>query len=140
MKLLGISPWSNLWGLKNNGGTPTLYNLIKGFVDAGNEVHLICPFDKSERIVLKNLYFHQFKLPFNNLKSNIKILNRVHLKILYFLFILLATFKALKITKKIKPDIIYGFSAWGAPVGYLIGKIRKVPNITRLFGISLSFY
>ena len=136
LKILGILPFNRLWYTKT-GGTPTLYNLIKGFIDAGHEVHLVCLFDKEEDIFLKDLYVHRFKLPLNNFKSNIKVLNGIYSKILYFLFILIATCKALKITRKMKPDIIYGFAGSGAAAAYLVAKIRNIPNITRLFGTFL---
>jgi len=136
LKILGISPFNRLWYAKT-GGTPTLYNLIKGFIDAGDEVHLLCPFDKKENFCLKGLYVHRFKLPFNNFKSNRKVLNGIYSKILYFLFVLLTASETLKITKKMKPDIIYGFTGWGAATAYLIAKIRNIPNITRLFGTFL---
>ena len=136
MKIFGISPWGDLWYTKS-GGTPTLYNLIKGFIDAGHEVHLVCPLEENEATPLNNLHIHRFKLPFNNFRSNIKTLNRIHTKILYFLFILLATHKALKVTRKTRPDIIYGFAGSGAVTAYLIAKMRNIPNITRLYGTFL---
>jgi len=136
MKIFGISPWGNLWDAKG-GGASTLYNLIKGFIDAGHEVHLVCPFDRKENIVLKDLHVHRFKLPFSNLRSNIRILNRIYSKISYFLFILLAMRKSLEIAKKTKPDIVYGFANSGTVTAYFIAKIKNIPNITRLYGTFL---
>jgi len=137
MNILIISPLG-IW-YKKGGGTPTKYNLMKGFIDAGHEVHLLCPLEKNKDSSINNLHIHEFRLPLSNFRSNIKTLNRIHTKILYFLFILLATHKALKVTRKTRPDIIYGFAGSGAVTAYLVGKIKGIPNITRLFGVIFLY-
>lgn len=133
MKVFVISPFSKLM-YKKGGGTPTKYNLIKGFTDAGHEVHMICPSDNAPTNPIKELQIHRFKLPFNNFRSDMRALNLVHIKVLYFLFIFLATCRALAIARKIGPDVVYGFGCSGAVAAYIIGKMEGIPNITRLFG------
>jgi len=137
MNILIISPLG-IW-YKKGGGTPTKYKLIKGFIDAGHEIHLLCPLEKDKDSSINNLHIHEFRLPLSNFRSNIKTLNRIHTKISYFLFILLATNKALKVTRKTRPDIIYGFAGSGAVTAYLIAKIRNIPNITRLYGAMMLY-
>ena len=137
MKILIISPFNR--DVYNKGaGKVTEYNLIKGLTEVGNEVHIVC-FTKDEKILPDNLHIHRFKLPFNNFRSNIKTLNRIHTKVLYFLFIVLATYKALEVTRKTKADIIYGFAGSGAATAYLIAKIKNIPNITRLYGVMILY-
>lgn len=134
MKILVILPFNRLW----YAGTPILFNLIKGFTDVGHEVHIVL-FNKTkdEEVSLRGLYVYSFGLPLANLRSNIKVLNWIYAKILYFLFILLAVRKSLEIAKKIKPDVVYGFASSGAVAAYFVAKIKNILNVTRIFGTFL---
>ncbi|MCD6476851.1 MAG: glycosyltransferase family 4 protein [Candidatus Aenigmarchaeota archaeon] len=119
-----------------NGGSPTIYMSMKALINKHYDIHLICPYDKTQtNPKWKNLYVHCFKLP--KFKCNIKGISWFFNKLKYFIFIILATRKALKISKRYKPSLVYAITYYGAPVGYLISKVKKISNITRLYGTFL---
>ncbi|MFC2001652.1 glycosyltransferase family 4 protein [Chloroflexota bacterium] len=126
-----------LWTMGRGKGIPSLYRTLKGFTEAGHEVHLLLPFKEHEPAyeLDDGIHIHRFKRPLKNIPQ-IRILGVLIQKISWLLFLLCATIKAYKIARTIKPDVVYGFTSYGAPVAWIIGKIHRVPNITRLFGVQ----
>jgi glycosyltransferase involved in cell wall biosynthesis len=135
-KIFIVSPFASLWRF-NNGGTPTIYNLIKGLIDAGKEVHLVCPLNGNERVDMEGLRVHHFKMWTGAPWRGVRLLNLMYSKISIFLFVLLAWRKTMNVIKKNKPDIIYGLAGPGAVAAYLVARSKHIPNVTRLYGIFI---
>ncbi|WP_083523454.1 glycosyltransferase family 4 protein [Methanofollis ethanolicus] len=135
LKIAIVSPWSRLFYLDNKGGTPTIYNLVKGLADAGHEVHMICPYEKGQRSIIPGLYIHSYVAPFFSLHIKNRILNGLYAKFKFFSLILFATIRAIRVSRKIDPDVVYGYAGSGAVTAYIISRLWKIPNITRLLGV-----
>lgn len=135
LRIFGISPWPGFWSMKNKGGVPSLYLVQKGFVDAGHEVYYFNTTNKDE--VNGGIHIYGFRNPLSSIQSSNKILNYMIQVIAWILFNLFATIKVLKISRKIKPDIIYAHSTSPVPPTYIVSKIHRIPNIRRLYGTFL---
>lgn len=136
LKIFGISPWPSFWLIGNKGGTPSEYFVQKGFVDAGHEVYYFSTTNKDE-IIDGGIHIYGIITPLSSIQSSNKILNYMTQVISWILFNLFATIKVLKISRKIKPDIIYAHSTYPVPAAYIVSKILKIPNIRRLYGTFL---
>ena len=137
--VLGISPF--LWTMGRGKGIPSLYNTLKGFIAAGHEFHLILPGEKNEPAyeLYEGIHIYRFKWRFNKI-PRIKIIGLILQKIAWLSFIISAFLKARAVARKVKPDVVYGFTSAGAPVACTIGRNRRIPNITRQFGTFLYKY
>lgn len=136
LKIFGISPWSSFWLIGNKGGTPSEYVVQKGFVDAGHEVYYFNTTNKDE-IIDGDIHIYGIRVPLSSIHSTNKMLNYMTQIISWILFNLFATIKVLKVSRKIKPDIIYAHSTYPVPAAYIVSKIHRIPNIRRLYGTFL---
>ncbi len=136
LKILEIS--TGLWSMGEKKGTPSVYYLQKGLINAGHEVHLVIPAKENHKVqTLDNIDFHYFKAPFTSFHPKNILLRRLLAKINWLFFILYGWLKARALANKIKPDVVYGHTSYGAPIAYLVAKKLRIPNITRLYGTFL---
>jgi len=158
MKILHISSLP-LWSMDGKGGMPSLQETLKGHVKAGFEIEIILPeydlfSNELKPLTVKNnekFKIHTAQCPWLPLIKKIRqkiirihgneipyiyrwIINILVLK-LYTLSLVL---KALKIRKKFKPDLVYAHNQYSAAAGFLIGRLWKIPNVTRLYGTFLA--
>ena len=104
------------------------YHLLSGLVNRGHEVHFLIPGSKKtiENKTFNGIYIHEFRKPLS-----VPIIS-------FFSFIFFGVLDALKIVKEYgEPDVFYGGSV-GAIISYILGKIYRKPNITRIFGTTLT--
>jgi len=57
----------------------------------------------------------------------------------YLYYLMLATLAGLRAARVCKPDVVVGYGAWAAPIAFFVARSMGLPNVTRLFGQSLSF-
>jgi len=132
LRIFVIVPWPlSLYIEKQKGLVGSSeYNLLSGLVNKGHEVHFIMP-DSDKTIDSKKfngIHIHEFRRP-----SSVPILS-------FFSFIFFGLLDALKIVKEYsKPDVFYGANI-AAILSYILGKIHRKPNITRVFGTMLVPY
>lgn len=137
LTVLGISNIP-MWGMGHKGGMPSVYWGQKGFEIAGHEIHLLLPAgsDRGEPIE-DGIHLHYVRVPFTPLSPRNIWLHRFSIKIYWLTFVILAIYAAIGIAKKIKPDVVYGHTSYGAPVAWFVGRMFGIPNITRLYGTFL---
>lgn len=166
LKILAISALP-LWVMGEKKGMPSIYLGIKGFIDAGHEVHFVTPdalifsgakYLKGDckrkrnyeiyegiRIYRFNFLFVSFlkklssiKFPFEGISKYIEIpLQFIGSTIMWFLFILFSLKPSLKIAREIKPNVVYAHNSYATLVSYIIARKYRIPNITRLYGTFL---
>jgi len=154
LKILNLSPF--IWTMGKEAGIPSVYNVQRTFVDAGHQVHFVIPNGNPfvpgmmNRGSEKDLFIHTFWLPLRLCWSlaKLQLLTRQRSKLLhrmvsilailsiYFLFYSLGLVKSLIVAKKIKANVIYGHFFFFIPLAYIVGKIYKVPNIGRVYGVG----
>ena len=114
---------------------PSVYWGQKGFLVAGHEVHLLVPGENvREEITAEGIHLHHFRMPFKPLPSTHIWLHRISIKIYWSLFLFVAARAAMKIARKVRPNVVYGHTSYGAPVAWFVAKRCGVHNITRLYG------
>jgi glycosyltransferase involved in cell wall biosynthesis len=119
-------------------GTPSVYHLQRGLVEAGHQVHFMIPVREKDKIrTLKNVNFHFFSVPFASLRPRNVQLSRLLTKVNWLFFIFFGWLKASAVAKQTRPDLVYGHTSYGAPIAYLIARKLKVPSVTRLYGTFL---
>jgi glycosyltransferase involved in cell wall biosynthesis len=166
LKILAISALP-LWVMGEKKGMPSIYLGVKGFVDAGHEVHFVTPnglvFGRAKDLnveskrkeryeIYEGIHIYKFNfpfLPFLRKLSSIKLSFEEILKyieiplqfigstIRWFLFTLFSLRISLKIARETKPNVIYAHNSYAALSSYLIAKKYRIPNITRLYGTFL---
>ncbi len=135
-----ISPWSlDIYTEKQKGMKDTSeYRLLQGMINAGFEVHLIIPdkYGGEDPIDYDGISIHKYKLfqmpPIRN-----KLLNNVFKKSDFLILTILSTIKTLKISHNLCVDLYYGFTSSGSIAAFLVGMVRGVPNVSRIFGTFL---
>lgn len=134
MRVLHISPCP-IWDGEERSGMPSIYWGLKGFVDAGHHVMYAYAGKADRQYDIDGIQIHEFALP-TALPPRHIWLHRASNKLLALAFLVKGTRRALAISRSFKPDVIYGhFHA--APVAWLVGRVRRIPNITRIFGTFL---
>ena len=153
-----------LWNMGEKKGMPSLYEGVKAFIRHGHNVHFITCFpplhgsevevDHSKEYIKEGIRIYQFSIPLLSALKRLK--NRtfsphpliqlfqyaIHLFSEYTIWILFtigAVFKAKRVSSKYHPDVIYAYNEFAALAGYIVAKMYKVPNITRLFGTFLYY-
>ena len=165
MKIIAISALP-LWVMGDRKGLPTIYNGVKAFVDAGHEVHFISPllhlwrrdvdgeFGKRPKEVLYDgIHVHRFNIPFLPLLRKLSLLKPsrrkilryagrliefVSLAVMWALFTICALMLALHVAKGCRPNVVYAHNGLAAAAAYILAKLYKVPNVTRIYGTFLS--
>jgi len=140
LKIFRISPWPLLLYKEKEGGFSSSfeYFLLKKFVEAGHEVHYIVPASNTPKdFVYHGIHVHEFRHLFKNISPPALWLGFVVRIVSFFLLVVLATMKTLQISRKTRPNLVYGCAPPGALAAYAVGKVHNIPNITRLYGTFL---
>lgn len=135
MNVLHISPCP-IWDDEEKSGMPSIYWGLKGFVDAGHQVTYMFPGKQSRCYNYEGFWIREFRLWVPQISPKYIWLHRLFNKITAIVFFVVAPIQVLRVSRSFKPDVIYGHFH-GAPVAWLVGKIRGIPNITRIFGTFL---
>jgi len=160
MKILHISALP-VWSMEGKGGMPSLRETLKGHVAGGHEIELVLPrFDPfsdeaTELILPEGQPFTVHFAPctwlplFKKLRSKARCLGNGDsvpfvLRWLLNVFMLLAlTFSlalaAWRVRKKgFTPQLVYAHNQYAALSGFVVSRMWKVPNVTRLYGTFLA--
>jgi glycosyltransferase involved in cell wall biosynthesis len=150
-----------IWVQGERKTIPSLYEGVRAFIRNGHEVHFLTCFpplyyDVNGSNINKDcakeyINNYEFSIPVGNILkklTNVTLSNiliqlfqyAVRLASGYILWILFtygAVKKGRSIYKKYRPDIVYAYNEMAALSSYIIAKLCRVPNITRLFGTFL---
>jgi|Deesub1362B_J571_1020462.scaffolds.fasta_scaffold05837_2 glycosyltransferase involved in cell wall biosynthesis len=151
--LLAITPF--LWTSGEERGVRTVFETLVGYQKAGYDVHVMTldVFKKKSRLY-RGLVLHTFSIPFTSWIGNYGPFNSIFSyniskyavirylvdKLLWLGFVLIGCIHGIRLVKDCKPTIIYGFTSYGSPVAYFLGRIFRIPNVTRLLGTFLYPY
>lgn len=139
--VLGVYPWDRFWSMGEFRGAPSFYRAPKALVDAGHRVFISMPgAGRSPR----SEEYHGIRLlrygPAINFMpmSGPSVYLHLTKPFRYIYYIILASLAGLRAAREVGPDVVVGYGAWGAAVGFLVARCLGLPNVTRLFGQSLS--
>lgn len=160
MKILHISALP-VWSMEGKGGMPSLRETLKGHVAGGHEIELVLPrFDPfsdaaTELILPEGQPFTVHFAPctwlplFKKLRSKARCMGGGDsvpfvLRWLLNVFMLLAlTFSLALAARRVRkkgfvPQLVYAHNQYAALSGFVVSRLWKVPNVTRLYGTFLA--
>lgn len=136
MRVMSVSAY-RFWDGEDRKGMPSIYLEHKAFVDAGHDVLYVYPGPERRVWDCDGVRMHQFRLRYPTVPGRFLWTHRLSLKIFWWVFLVFGTWHAWRLARGFKPDVIYGQFFYGAPVAWLIGRVRRIPNITRMYGTFL---
>ena len=161
MKILHISALP-IWSMDGKGGMPSLRETLNGHVRDNHDIEVILPrcdlfSDDCELVNIKKTEAYPvYRAPcrwlpilkaFRNKVRRIYGRNTIPYPIRSMInvsMLFLLTLSLVKAGKKIcnrnhmATDLVYAHNQYAALAGYILGKILKVPNVTRLYGTFLA--
>ncbi|MFA5904043.1 MAG: glycosyltransferase family 4 protein [Desulfobacula sp.] len=161
MKIFHISALP-IWSMDGKGGMPSLRETLKGHIQAGYDLDIILPRYDLFSDDLKPLCIHEGDeysihvapcgwLPmvkaFRNRISKISGRNSIPYPVrwainisMFFLLTSSLLIEALNVYQqgKRKPDLVYAHNQYASLAGFLLGRLWKIPNVTRLYGTFLA--
>ncbi len=161
MNILHVSAlW--LWAMDGKGGMPSLYETVAGHSRSGHEVTMIMPkynlfsdqlevFSCSDVNVCK-LYLAEcswypvvgrIRKTIRNLSADNEIpyFLRWVINLSIALLLTMSLFlKGLSVRSQLREpiDLVYAHNQYAALAGWLLGRVCRVPNVTRLYGTFLA--
>ncbi len=116
---------------------PSIYLGHKAFVEAGHEVLFAVPGPRARTYQYDGIEVHEFRLPVPIVPQRHLWLHRLSLKVRWVAFLMVATIIGLRLGRRFRPHVVYGQFYPAAPVAWLLGRIWRIPNITRMYGTFL---
>ncbi|MFH1640678.1 MAG: glycosyltransferase family 4 protein [Candidatus Omnitrophota bacterium] len=149
MKLLNISNmplW--LWGKEK--GIPDVWFPQKAFIEAGWDIHFLCPVKEgvSQYSFNNGIHIHTFDFPFNlrgnaYLQTNTfwrkiraSLLSNLH----WFFFQIFSAFLGIRLGLKVRPDIIYAHTPASIFSAFLASRIVSAKLVLRFYGVRQLYW
>jgi len=126
----------NVWSMGNKRGAQSLYQTLWGYAKRGWEVHFLTAAPGPAGLLEKNIIVHRFSSPgLTNANSRSLLDKGFSILIGNFLpFILLGVHLGLRLERRFRFDLFYGYTMHGVPVASILGRLLKRPVITRFQG------
>ena len=160
MKILHISALP-VWSMDGKGGMPSLRETLKGHIAGGHEIELVLPrydpFSDDDKFLFvpedQGLIIHFARCRWLPLFKRLRVRARslgdgdsvpyVLRWILNVTMLLALTISLLRQSIKVrnggfKVDLVYAHNQFAALSGFLISRMWRVPNVTRLYGTFLA--
>jgi glycosyltransferase involved in cell wall biosynthesis len=142
IRVLGIYWVPSFWSLGPRTGASSFFLSVQSYARFGHEIHVSIPrtsgqpaYEEDEGV---RMYRYSGAINFESNPKRIAPIRITSRFLRYFYFLIIGTWNAVRLGRKIHPDLVVGYHYHGAPVGYLAGKALGVPNVTRLFGTQLN--
>jgi glycosyltransferase involved in cell wall biosynthesis len=132
--LLVITPWKRRWEMGGGAGLADDFHFIHGLTASGWRVHYVSPGDDAPPDVTADGYaVHGFYNIFASTERWPVWLRRV---LWPATFTLLATARALRVARLIKPDAVLGQTHLPSLAVFLVSMVRGVPSAMKLYGVE----
>jgi glycosyltransferase involved in cell wall biosynthesis len=143
MTVLGIYSWPELWSMGERRGAESFYLTLSAPLRFGHQVVVVSPRlpDQPLEETVDGIRFRRFRTTRSFIPDPFRQprLLRVSERILkYVAFQLTAYSTALRVAREIRPDLVVAYGAFAVPAARAVARRLGVPNVTRLFGQSLS--
>ena len=133
---------ANFWSMGEGVGAGSFWRTPRALAERGHEVHIVHPgpSDQPAGIEVRDgVHLHrypsssEFVLPMAPLP--VRLAKRVWI---YSTYQRIGFRTAMKVAREVRPDIVLAFGTFEAPVARKVAQAIGAPNVTRLFGNSLS--
>ena len=140
LTVLAVYSWREFWSMGEGRGAPSFFLSITSFQKRGHDMHVLMP-GRPGSPPLEDYHgvtLHRVTSAVNFMpEADGRLLQHIkHLSSYVYWFIrMVPAGKAL--AAEIGADVVIGMGELGAPAAFRIARARRVPNITRLFGIGM---
>jgi glycosyltransferase involved in cell wall biosynthesis len=142
LRVLGLYWVPSFWSLGNRMGASSFFLAVQAYAHFGHEIHVSAPRAKGQPAFEEDegVKIHHYRGAINfesdpTRTAPIRIASRF---LRYFYYLIVATYHGIRLGRRVRPDLVIGYHYHGAPVGYLVGRALRIPNVTRLFGTQLG--
>jgi glycosyltransferase involved in cell wall biosynthesis len=137
MKKIAIVTGLHLWSLGEKKGAASFYETIKGYTDHGYSVDLItCK--RIDGLDPTQVSYHVISFSFLESFIRIKKLGFFFRLLKWLLFQVFCIISLVKLARIDRLHIIYAYEYWGVPAAQIVGKLMKVPVVTRFQGTIMK--
>jgi glycosyltransferase involved in cell wall biosynthesis len=148
MNILMISAL-DLWSMGGKGGSPSLYQTLKGYDERGHRVFFLTyekdPLDpyyqREGQASFSHVEICRFKLPLGRFGSTMRMSEANAIRLNRFrrtlLFPLLAAIEGRRILTREKIDLLYGYEVNGIPAVWILKRFYRLPSVSRFQGTIL---
>jgi len=136
----------DIWTIGPYEGSQARWYTLKSYAQKGWNVHFITSwrergFDKEIHSKYRNIHIYRLNLDtLQTYASRTPKLGFFLRAIFWIVFQVSAFFTALKISKKGKIDVIYGYEIYGVPVAKFLSILWEIPVVSRFQGTSLRLF
>lgn len=126
-----------MWDDAVGVGMPSIFLGQHAFVDAGHRVRFLYPGRDNRKYEYQGVELHQFRFRWPVASPRHRWLHRITAKIYTWAFLPAAFTAAYRSARDMRPDVIYGHFYPAAPVAWLLARLLRMPNVTRMYGTFL---
>jgi glycosyltransferase involved in cell wall biosynthesis len=142
MTILAVYPWPAFWSMGEGRGSPSFAVSVTAFAQHGHEIHVLTPGrpDQPTEEDYHGAVMHRFRtrVDFVPDAGGPRVLAHFRLLWTYLYWLIRAVPAGLALAARVSPDVVFGMEKLGAPAAFAVARLRRIPNVTRLFGTELN--
>ncbi len=132
----------SFWSMGEGMGASSFWRVPRALAERGHEVHIVLPAERGDRPGIETregVLLHRFRSRIRFMPPYAILPLRLLLRLaIYMAYQAIGYASAMRVARETRPDLVMAFGTFEAPVARRIGRALRVPNVTRLFGNSLS--
>ena len=141
LTVLAVYGWREFWSMGEGRGAPSFFLSITSFAKAGHEMHVLMPGRPGSPRVedYHGVTLHRFRtaVDFMRNPSRSRVAHYAHMFFSYVYWFIRVLPAGLALARRVRPDAMFGMGELGAPAAFDISRLRRIPCVTRFFGIGL---
>lgn len=141
-RFLIVYAQSGFWSMGEGIGAGSFWRTPRALVERGHEVHFVLPAPLGQaggHVERDGLHLHFYASPIDFVLPMAPLPVRLAKRFsVHSTYQRIGLRSAMAVAEEIRPDIVLAFGTFEAPVAYKVARAIGVPNVTRLFGNSLS--
>ena len=141
-RFLVIFARPSFWSMGEGIGAVSFWRTPTALAERGHGVHVVLPAGpgEGEGVTDRNgVHLHRYRSPVGFVPPYAVLPVRLALRVgIYVAYQRIGTRTAMQLAREVRPDLILAFGTFEAPVARRVARWIGVPNVTRLFGNSLS--
>lgn len=133
---------SSFWSMGEGMGAGSFWRTPRALAERGHEAHIVLPAPDAGSVgseVRDGVTIHRYRSPIRFMPPYAVLPLRLLYRIaVYSAYQAVGYSSGMRVARAIRPDLVMAFGTFEAPVARRIGRALGIPNVTRLFGNSLS--
>jgi glycosyltransferase involved in cell wall biosynthesis len=123
-------------------GSPSFAASATAFARHGHEIHVLTPGRPGQPTEedYHGAVMHRFRTRVDFVPDAAGPRVFAHFRLLwtYLYWFIRAVPAGVALAARISPDVVFGMEKLGAPAAFAVARLRRIPNVTRLFGTELN--